>query len=568
MSRLRAIHQRIISGMEPWVFLPAAALVVGFVGFAALFTETARAAFEALQTAIVAHLGWFYILTASVLLVFVLWLMFSRFGRVKLGPPDSEPEFGNFTWFAMLLSAGMGIGIVFFGAAEPLQHYLAPPDMAGESEAALREAMRLTFYHWGLHPWAIYATFALPIAYFHFRHGLPLAPRSLLYPLIGEGIRGAPGHAVDVLCTVGTLFGVATSLGLGASQVNAGLNQLFGVPLATSTQLILIASITLVATASVVSGLHHGIRLLSASNIALAGLLFVFVLLTGPTVFLIEVFLDGLGYYVQQLPFTSLHINPVGDDGWQANWTLFYWSWWISWSPFVGIFVARISRGRTIREFVITALLVPSMGSFLWFSVMGGTAIRQHMGGRSELAGLAEETPTLVLLRLMEGLPFHTVIWVFTTLLVIIFFVTSSDSGSLVDDMVTSGGKPNPPRAQRIFWALAEGTVAGVLLYAGGLTALRTASLTTGIPIAIFLLVAAYGLVKALRVDIDHPGIPPLQALERLAPRNRAWRPIFARLIGRAVPQSRPGPREDEAKPNESMSDSGKSAEDSDVSVG
>ncbi|MFA9459269.1 BCCT family transporter [Thiohalorhabdus sp. Cl-TMA] len=360
---------------------------------------------------------------------------------------------------------------------------------------------------------AIHSALALPLAYFHFRHRLPRAPRSLLYPLLGERIRGAPGHAVDILCTVGTLFGVATSLGLGEAQVNAGFAKLFGMPQDIGSQLLLIGAITAVATISVVSGLHRGIRYLSQFNIGLTALLFLFILLTGPTVFLLEVFLDGLGYYLQKFPFTSLHIEPGSDGGWQSHWTLFYWSWWISWSPFVGVFVARISKGRTIREFTTTTLLVPSLGGFLWFSILGGTGIYLEMEGPGGIAQQAVRNEALALFAVLENLPLQTITWGLATLLVIVFFVTSSDSGPLVDDMVTSGGHPDPPRAQRLFWALAEGTVAGTLLYTGGLSALRTASLTTGLPMAVFLLVACFGLVRALRVDYASEGIPSAEEL-------------------------------------------------------
>ena len=513
MTKPKTLIQRFIHGMEPWVFIPAALLVIFFVAFSGLFTDLARQLFEMLQGGIIEYFGWFYILTVTVLLGIIVWLFFSRFGKIRLGEPDSEPEFSYFTWFAMLMSAGMGIGIVFFGAAEPMQHYLEPPTGMGRTDQAMREAMRYTFYHWGLHPWAIYSALALPIAYFHFRHGLPLAPRSMLYPLLGERIRGAPGHIVDVLCTIGTLFGVATSLGLGAAQINAGFGQLFGMQQGIGRQLLLIAAITCVATISVVSGLHRGIRFLSRMNISLAVGLFFFVLITGPTIFMLELFLDGLGYYLQQFPFTSLHIIPGSTGDWQTEWTLFYWSWWISWSPFVGIFVARVSKGRTIREFIATSLLVPTIGGFLWFSVMGGTGISQLRSGMEKLAETAMEHQSVAFFRVLEGLPFHEVLWVAATVLVLIFFVTSSDSGSLVDDMVTSGGHPNPPRLQRVFWALAEGTVAAVLLYAGGLNALRTGSLTTGLPVAVFLLISSYGLIQTLRVDYATHGVPSTETL-------------------------------------------------------
>lgn len=498
MDSPKSLFQRLTARMEPWVFLPAGGLAIFFVAFSALFTDTAAALFQTVQTGIVRHMGWFYILAATVLLVAVAALACSRFGRVRLGGDDTRPEFGNLTWFAMLLSAGMGIGIVFFGAAEPMEHFINPPQGEGGEPGAIREAMRYTFFHWGLHPWAIYCAIALPLAYFHFRRGLPLAPRSLLYPVLGERIHGGIGHAVDTLAVLGTLFGVATSLGLGAMQINAGLAKLMGMPQGVVPQLLLIAGITLVATISVVTGLHKGIRFLSQFNVGLLVFMFAFVLVFGPTVFLLEVFLEGLGYYLQKLPATSLQTNPTVDGGWQASWTLFYWSWWIAWAPFVGVFVARISKGRTIREFVFTALMVPSLGGFLWFSVLGGTGIHIELFGGGGVAEQVQENHALSLYLILERLPLAPLTWALATVLTVIFFVTSSDSGSLVNDMISSGGHRHPPKAQRLFWAITEGVVAAVLLYAGGLQALQTASLTTGLPMALFLLVAVWGLFRAL----------------------------------------------------------------------
>lgn len=324
---------KLLRAMQPVVFLGSAAIVIGFVLFGEQFTPTAAAAFRGLQSYIVETFGGFYLLTATTLLITVVWLLFSRFGSIRLGGEKAAPEFGYLSWFSMLMSAGMGIGVVFFGVAEPMLHYLSPPTAAGETAQAVREAMRFSFFHWGFHPWAIYTAIALPLAYFHFRHGLPLAPRSLLYPLLGERIHGPWGHAVDILCTVGTLFGVATSLGLGSIQINAGLDRLLGVEQGTQQQVLLIAGITAIATLSVVSGLHLGIRYLSRFNIGLAGMILLFVLVAGPTVYIIELFVSSLGHYLQTLPGTSLWINPAPNSDWQADWTLFYWSWWISWPP-------------------------------------------------------------------------------------------------------------------------------------------------------------------------------------------------------------------------------------------
>jgi choline/glycine/proline betaine transport protein len=502
ISMLRIYYQRITSHMNPPVWFGSALVIIAFVFYCGLFTEQAGDTFNAIQSWIVSTLGWFYILAASSLLFFVIWLFISPYDDVRLGPEDSRPDFRYFSWFAMMMSAGMGIGIVFFGAAEPLQHYLSPPEGGGNSRDALWEAFRFTFFHWGFHPWAIYTSIALPLAYFHFRRGLPLAPRSLLYPLIGDRIHGWPGHAVDILCTTGTLFGVATSLGLGAIQINTGLHKLFGITVGSNFQVGLITGITALATISVVSGLNRGIRFLSITNMALASTLLIFVLIAGPTLFQLQVFTTSIGYYLQTLPFTSFWVSPDTEGAtWQADWTLFYWSWWISWSPFVGVFVARISRGRTIGEFIRTSLLIPTLAGFFWFAVFGGAALYQHREGIQDLAGQTDENPSIALYLVLEQLPFHQVTWVLATVLILVFFVTSSDSGSFVDDMVTSGGDPNPPRPQRVFWAIAEGAVAAVLVMAGGLQALRTASLTTGLPMALFLLIAAYGLYRALKTD-------------------------------------------------------------------
>lgn len=490
--------------MNPPVWFGSAGIVVGFVFLGGLFPDFTQRIFSALQSGILNNLGWFYILSASLLLIFVLWLGIGPFGRMKLGPDDSEPEFRFVPWFCMLLSAGMGIGIVYFGAAEPLLHYADPPVGEGRTDQALSEAMRFTFFHWGFHPWAIYTSIALPLAYMHFRHDLPLAPRVLLYPLMKDRIYGWPGHLVDILCTTGTLFGVATSLGLGSIQINGGLNALFGMPVGTGYQIGLIAFITGMATISVVTGLKGGIRFLSTLNMGLAALILLFVLVTGPTVYLLDLFVSSVGYYLQKLPQTSFYLEPGETGGWQAKWTLFYWSWWISWSPFVGIFIARISKGRTIREFILAVLLIPTLTGFFWFSVIGGTGLHAEIHSGINLLGAArDDVQGSSLFSVLELLPLHLLTWSAAIFLIFIFFVTSSDSGSLVDDMVTSGGDPNPPTSQRVFWALSEGAVAAVLLLFGGLTALRTASLTTGLPMACFLLCASYGLYKQLEKDRD-----------------------------------------------------------------
>mgnify|MGYP006271176649 CR=1 FL=1 len=504
---------RMADAMEPTVFLGSALVIVAFVLFGTLYDETAVNVFTAVQAFIVGRLGWFYVLSVTALLVVVLWLMVGPFGGIRLGGPDARPEFGYAGWFAMLFSAGMGTGLVFWSVAEPVTHFLEAPAVPG-GNGAVTNAMRVSFFHWGLHPWAVYAVFGLAIAYYHFRYALPLAPRSLLYPILGERIRGPIGHAVDILATVGTLFGVATSLGFGAMQINAGLSQLTAIGQGTDVQVAIIGLITLVATASVVIGLHGGIQRLSKLNMALAAAMLLFVFFAGPTVQVLDLFTTSVGSYLQNIVASSLWMDVDNDSSWQADWTLFYWSWWISWSPFVGVFVARISYGRTVREFVVSVLLVPTAATFVWLSVFGGTALDMAAGDTAFAARIQGE-PALALHAMLERLPGSPVTGVLATLLVVIFFITSSDSGSLVDDMVTSGGHPNPPRAQRVFWAFAEGAVAGTLLLAGGLQALRTASLTSGLAMAVLLLVASYGLLRALRIDQDTRGVPAMERLPR-----------------------------------------------------
>ena len=508
MSKLKKIYTKITSRMEPAVFGGAAALVLGFVVLGSFFPEKTSEVFGSVQRFIIQYFGWFYILAATVILGFVIYLLLSRFGKIRLGGDDSRPDFSYFTWFTMLFSAGMGTGLVFWSVAEPLNHYNTPPLAEANTPAALRESLQYTFFHWGLHPWAIYALFGMALAYYHFRHKLPLAPRSMLYPLIGDRIYGWIGHLVDILATVGTLLGVATSLGLGAMQINAGISFLSDIAQNTQIQVYLIAGITLVATASVVLGLGKGISRLSRINISLAFLLMLFVFWAGPTLFQLNAFVSGMGSYFQRLAFMSFWINLDTNSGWQADWTLFYWAWWISWSPFVGVFVARISKGRTVREFITGVLFVPTLATFLWLAIFGGAGLFFQTRQDTGLFQAFQGEPAIALHTMLQQLPFADISMTIATLLITIFFITSSDSGSFVDDMVTSGGDPNPPVAQKIFWAFSEGAVACTLLLSGGLKGLRTASLTSGLPMGIFLLLAGFGLYKSLRKDYRSQGIP------------------------------------------------------------
>lgn len=499
--------------MEPAVFGGSAGLVLLFLIFGSLYPKQVGNTFEGLQSFIIGNFGWFYLLSTTAILVFVIYMLFAPFSKIRLGKEQSRPDFSYFTWFTMLFSAGMGTGLVFWSVAEPIMHYRTPPLAEPQSAAAIRESLQFTFFHWGLHPWAIYALFGLSLAYYHFRHGLPLAPRSLLYPLIGQKIFGWIGHSIDVLATVGTLLGVATSLGLGAMQINAGLSMLSDLGSSTNIQVTIIAVITLIATASVVLGLDKGISRLSRFNILLAVLLMLFLLVTGPTVYLFNTLITGIGSYLQQLPFNSLWVNTADESGWQTDWTFFYWAWWISWSPFVGVFVARISRGRTVREFILGVLFVPTIATFVWLSIFGGTGLYYQVELNVPLFQAFENEPAIALHSLLQEMPLPNITLVFSTLLITVFFITSSDSGSFVDDMVTSGGHPNPPVGQKIFWAFSEGSVAATLLLTGGLQGLRTASLTSGLPMSIILLLGGVGIYRALSRDQLHEGRPDKQKL-------------------------------------------------------
>lgn len=500
-------------GARTPVFGFSALGILAVLSYALLLTDEAERLFLGLQDLIARDLGWFYVLAVSFFLVFALWLGMSRFGHVRLGPDDEPPEFTRGSWFAMLFSAGMGIGILFYGVAEPIYHFTSPPFGEARSAEAARLAMRFTFFHWGLHAWAIYIVMGLALGYFHHRRGLPLAIRSALAPLLGRHAFGPLGHVVDSLAVFGTVFGLATSLGLGAMQINAGLAHLFGVPHGPGIQVLLIALITACATTSLLLGLEGGIRRLSLFNMGIALALLLFVFAMGPSLFLLDSFPDHLGRYLQSLVGMSLWTGALRADvdGWRTSWTIFYWSWWIAWSPFVGMFIARVSRGRTIREFVIGVLFVPSLLTFVWFTVFGGTALHLEIFGGGGIASAVEQDLAVAVYAMLERLPWAGLTSILAVVVVSTFFVTSSDSGSFVVDVLTSGGHPDPPVWQRIFWAVTEGVVAAVLLVTGGLAALQSAAIITGLPFCAVLIAMAFGLLRALRSDeIPRIGGQPL----------------------------------------------------------
>ena len=618
--RKNSIRKRIL-GVEiefhPVVFPVGAGLILTFVVLAVVLPHRSLMVFNQVKDTIPNYFSWLYVLAMTGFLLFALYLPFSRFGEIKLGKDDEEPEFSRLTWFAMLFSAGMGIGMLFFGVAEPMHHLIAPSDPTLGPQAAARQSMAITMVHWCLHPWALYATVALCLAYFGFRRGLPLSFRSVFYPLLGKRIHGRLGDAIDIMALLATLFGLATSLGLGAKQVNAGLTHVFGLPQGTGVQVVLIACITAMAVTSLVSGLHVGIRRLSELNIGLASLLMLFLFIVGPTVYLMDSLVQNIGSYLQDLPhrsfWTAAYSGPQRSK-WLGNWTVFYWGWWIVWSPFVGMFIARVSRGRTIREFIAGVLLVPTGVSIVWMTVFGNTGIHQEIvqkrkhahevivqreGGLSEtrsgglttpdargvanpknirvkqgrhgelltaerghqvsyrngvlvdhgskapyeptpgevfrgkyrsvkrrltLGGYlskpvmnargtgAHDTTATAMFVLLDAYPLSWLTSLLATLCIILFFVTSSDSASLVADMIASGGSKNPTLGTRLFWGILEGLLAAVLLTAGGLVALQTGSITLGLPFCLLIIFMCFSLIRGLNRDLAG-AVPKAQAL-------------------------------------------------------
>ncbi len=512
--------------IHPVVFPVALALIAVFIAVTIVLGDSASAAYSWLFSFIGENFGWFYLLAANIFIVVLLYFAFGKFGNIKIGGVEAEKEFSDFSWMAMLFSAGMGIGLMFFSVLEPVFYTTSVPGFWGAEAgtgAAASAAMAQTFFHWGLHPWAIYGLVGLGLAFFSFNRGLPLTFRSIFWPLLGDRIYGWPGHLIDLVTVFATLFGLATSLGLGVAQVNSGLSYVLGdilsvasVPTGTVPQILLIAFITGIATMSVAAGLDGGVKRLSTLNLYLMFTLLGFLLIVGPTVFIFGTWIDGLGAYIGNVAELGLFRGAMAAGGGTVTaWTVFYWGWWIAWSPFVGMFIARISKGRTVREFVLGVMFLPSLFSTLWLSAFGGSALASALPnngvGGSAVAGYDATGvvgaynemgygafETLGMFVMLDQYPLGAITASLATLLVITFFVTSSDSGSLVIDHLTSGGKHDVPKTQRIFWAVTEGGVAAVLLWGGGLGALQTAAITTGLPFAVILCLMCYTVYLGL----------------------------------------------------------------------
>ncbi|OOC09924.1 MULTISPECIES: BCCT family transporter [Thioalkalivibrio] len=495
--------------VNPVVFTASSIVVLTFVLFGVIFTDTASLTFAAIHGFITEYLGWIYILAVTVFLAFLLWLALSPYGRIRLGNTEDRPEFSFMAWFSLLFGAGMGIGLIFWSVAEPMLHYQNPPFGEGETQEAASEAMAFTFFHWGLHAWAVYVVLGLSVAYFSFRKGLPLTIRSIFYPMLGDRIYGPIGHVIDILAVFGTLFGLATSLGFGAMQLNTGLNVLFGMPISGWFQVGIIGAITFVAVMAVISGLDRGLKWMSLANLWLATALLLFVLLAGPTLFIIRFFLDSIGEYLNHIVQLSLTAGAMQEAEWQKSWTIFYWAWWIAWSPFVGIFIARVSRGRTIREFIAGVLLLPSLFVFVWLAVFGGTALHFELfGDGAGIAAAVAEDTTIALYATLEQLPLFHLASGLATVLIATYFITSSGSGTHVIDALVSRGSTRSPKRQRVIWGITEGAVAATLLIVGGemaLDGLQTGAITAGLPVAIILLFACVNLTRALQGETAAP---------------------------------------------------------------
>jgi choline/carnitine/betaine transport len=576
------------SAIQRWVFWPASAVIVAFSVFALVAPHLAEAVFLAIQSSIVNAFNWYYVLIAAFFVVFALFLGFSRFGDIRLGKDDDKPEFSLGAWFSLLFAAGMGIGLVFYGVSEPLSHFVTPrPGVAGTPEQLAQAALSQTYLHWGVHAWSIYVIIGLGLAYAIHRRRRPISIRWTLEPLLGRRVAGGWGNAVDVVALVGTVFGVATSLGLGVIQISAGLDAAGLAEPSETMQVIIIAIITVFVLASVLSGVTKGMKWLSSFNLALAAVLVVYLLVFGHTEFLLREWVQSIGNYIQNfvgLSFTVSAFQGAAGEQWQASWTSFYWGWWISWAPFVGIFIARISKGRTVRQFVAGVIIVPTLITILWFAVLGGSALYvelQQPGTLRQPDGSVDLNTALF--QLLETIPGSTVLTLGVILLIGIFFITSADSGSLVMGMIATGGQQEPPRWVRTFFALATSVLAIALLLTGGLVALQTAAIIIALPFSVVMLLVCWSTVVAFTRErraydraaraqlVDHIG--EYYGLEVETPeaegelREPAWfRRLAAKLGGRrAAPGQATTPGEPEPRAASATALSAANAESSEV---
>jgi len=499
----------LFAGVNPIMAVGSAALIIAFVLFTVINPEFAGSVYSAAKNYIASDLAWYYIGLMSLFLFLAVWLVFSRYGDIRLGKDSDRPEFTNFAWFSMLFGAGIGIGILFWSIAEPIYHFQSNPLIAEGQEKtveAAQVAMRISIFHWGLHGWGLFAIIGLALAYFSYRKGLPLSIRSALYPLLGDRIYGPIGHAADLLAVFGTIFGIATSLGLGAQQMNAGLDYLMGFEVSTTNQVILIVAISIIATASVLSGVNKGIRILSELNMQMTMVMLALFIVMGPTAYVLGAFFTNTGDYLLHAVQLGMWVDPDPESQWQGWWTVFYWGWWIAWAPFCGVFIARISKGRTIREFILGVLIAPTLLATFWITVFGNTAMFMELFGNGGVTEAVNENVTMALFKTIElmdmGATMTTLMAGLCTVMLVTYFVTSADSATLVICTLISMGNEHPPARYRVFWGMAVGAVAAVLLFAGGLKALQTASIVAALPFSFVIIAATYGLLKSLREEV------------------------------------------------------------------
>lgn len=485
------------------VFYIGGIICLIFVLFTVAAPQRAEAVFSWLLSVFCSDFGWFYLLSVMFFIIFSFYIAMSKYGKIKLGKDDDKPEHSSFSWFFMLFAAGMGIGLVFWSVAEPMSHYITPPYGEGSTADSAVLAMQYTFMHWGLHPWACYVIVGLPLAYFQFRKGAPALLSSCVAPIVGEKhAKGLLGSIIDVLAVFATVFGVATSLGLGAMQINSGLYYVFDIPYTMPVLFGIIAVATILFITSSVSGIDKGIKLLSDTNMVIMAILLLFVFFSGSMLFVMNFMVESFGSYVSNLISASFWTDSFGEsNGWLNGWTIFYWAWWISWGPFVGGFIARISKGRTIREFVVGAMLIPTILSVIFMSIMGGNAIHLDMNGVSSIADAMSENISYALFALLAEFPFAKITSFIAVLLISIFFITSADSSTFVCAMMTAKGSQNPPNSLKVFWGVSEGTVAAVLLFVGGLTALQSAAILSALPMIFVCFLMAAALFKSLKAD-------------------------------------------------------------------
>nr|AJE63410.1 DddT [Pseudovibrio sp. P12] len=506
----RRTGEGLFTGVNPVMAVGSTVLVVAFVLFTVMVPETASSIYNSAKGFIANNLSWYYIGLVSFFLFLAFAMTMSRYGNIRLGKDDEKPEYSFFSWFSMLFGAGIGIGILFWSIAEPIYHFQSNPFIAEGQESSVEAAqiaMRISIFHWGLHGWALFALSGLGLAYFHYRKGLPLSVRSGLYPIFGDKIYGPIGHAADLLAVFGTVFGIATSLGLGAQQMNTGLNYLFGIEVSIMNNIIIIVIVSVLATMSVLSGVNKGIKILSEFNMHLTMVMLVFFLIFGPTVYVLGSFATNLGDYLTNAIPLGFWVETDPNNSWQGGWTIFYWGWWIAWAPFVGIFIARISRGRTVKEFLLGVLLAPTLLSTFWITTFGNTAMFLELFGVGGVTEAVNADMTSALYKTIELLDLGSTLTILgaamCTVLLVTYFVTSADSATLVICTILSMGDENPANRYRIFWGLSIGAVSAVLLFAGGLRALQTASIVAALPYSFVLILTTWGLLKSLHLEVS-----------------------------------------------------------------